>query len=660
MKFFSSMCIIMPDSFNLINNLMPYQKNLYVQQASDYSLTLSIPSVDLTGKSLIGYIKKSSGSSQFVEFDFEINDAATANITLLLDATTTATFQDGIYIYDIYSRDENTLDGETKVMYGSVKVSGSATNLYTPANRLPKAYPPSDDLFKKQDLVTDDETDDDSRPVSAGVAKRLRDIIESYDIEGTPLEVSDIVNDLVTGGDEVPLSAEQGLALKNLIDDLAADPDNADTFDPTVWGTRLLGLPEAVSIDSPGTASVGGVFIKDGNDFIRPPYVLEAFVDAMVVEGAGTAVANAIYLRAGDQNGKPKYVRVGSSGPTGGEIAGGTGSYYIADWSLGDLYVTLEDVASPDLVASWTVNAGTAPAPTVRRATLVDSGVTAAVVTWRIVDELGNIIYSNPTNSLTPPSTGWVVGTGSSPAPTLSIPTWGEYINAVNEIKLNTAVQSGDNVSVLTNDSGYIAADPDTGKIDPELLAPLASQAEIEAGTESEIRSMSPLRVAQAIEALVVGVSEIQDVTTNANKLALTDIDSGHMVRVTGEANRVERYLGGAINNDANWLIIGPNTYELIVEDSGLGNMGDYTINGVTVPVFWPEVSVGWVYDGQLIPVVGATVEDSLDGQYLEINGQVFYNNSVPRFSFHDTWLFGTSVSPLRGQVKIMSPYGSN
>lgn len=86
------------------------------------------------------------------------------------------------------------------------------------------------------------------------------------------------------------------------------------------------------------------------------------------------------------------------------------------------------------------------------------------------------------------------------------------------------------------------------------------------------------------------------DVATNAAKLALTGISAGHIVRITGEANRLEMYLGGAINSDANWQIIGPNTYKLVATKIDAGDPSVLTLNGVAVTT---ETVVGWVREGE-------------------------------------------------------------
>ena len=55
-------------------------------------------------------------------------------------------------------------------------------------------------------------------------------------------------------------------------------------------------------------------------------------------------------------------------------------------------------------------------------------------------------------------------------------------------------------------------------------------------------QSAAPLSLVQPIET-----------PTNLTKLALTGILPGQEVLVTGEANRIEKYIGGDIDDDANW-----------------------------------------------------------------------------------------------------------
>jgi len=94
---------------------------------------------------------------------------------------------------------------------------------------------------------------------------------------------------------------------------------------------------------------------------------------------------------------------------------------------------------------------------------------------------------------------------------------------------------------------------------------------------------------------------ELNDVADNAAKLALTGIDNGHIVRITGEANRIEQYTGGSINNDDNWIILGENTFYLKVRQL-TGSDATFTNDGVDVVVpSGVSTGIGWVKWGQTI-----------------------------------------------------------
>jgi hypothetical protein len=77
---------------------------------------------------------------------------------------------------------------------------------------------------------------------------------------------------------------------------------------------------------------------------------------------------------------------------------------------------------------------------------------------------------------------------------------------------------------------------------------------------------------------------------TNAAKLAAPTPRVGQKVRITGEANRIEEFLGGDSSLDANWLVV-KNTVELFIEN---GTGDPIEINGVTV-ADGADSSVGWV-----------------------------------------------------------------
>lgn len=80
---------------------------------------------------------------------------------------------------------------------------------------------------------------------------------------------------------------------------------------------------------------------------------------------------------------------------------------------------------------------------------------------------------------------------------------------------------------------------------------------------------------------------------TDAAKLALTDLVAGQVVVITDEGNRVERYMGGTITEQASWAVL-RNTVQLSVAvTSGSGN--SININAVSVANSSTPTAVGWV-----------------------------------------------------------------
>jgi hypothetical protein len=87
--------------------------------------------------------------------------------------------------------------------------------------------------------------------------------------------------------------------------------------------------------------------------------------DAIVVEGAGTAAFNYIYLREGDINSLPLFTILNGTA----EVFFSSGAWQITDSEgIDDAYEGTTDTATPDLTTYIALN-GSAPAPTVRRAT---------------------------------------------------------------------------------------------------------------------------------------------------------------------------------------------------------------------------------------------------------------------------------------------------
>lgn len=98
-------------------------------------------------------------------------------------------------------------------------------------------------------------------------------------------------------------------------------------------------------------------------------------LNCMSVAGAGTAAANGAYTPRGTVNGKEYYNLVGQPDSTSG-YAIGWEDFGIAgiQWGITDsvsavLYISSDDVATPDLVTTWLVApSGSLPVPTVTSA----------------------------------------------------------------------------------------------------------------------------------------------------------------------------------------------------------------------------------------------------------------------------------------------------
>ena len=84
----------------------------------------------------------------------------------------------------------------------------------------------------------------------------------------------------------------------------------------------------------------------------------------------------------------------------------------------------------------------------------------------------------------------------------------------------------------------------------------------------------------------------LHNVTTNAAKLALpANTAAGYEVQITGEGNRIEQYLGGGVNADANWLVM-RNMVNLTVDNEDY-DVAQHTVNGVAIP-YGTVTNVGW------------------------------------------------------------------
>ena len=107
-----------------------------------------------------------------------------------------------------------------------------------------------------------------------------------------------------------------------------------------------------------------------------------SYSQAVFISGAGTAEANGIYTERGTNLGRPAYTLLGIQGFDEflASIAWNGEGWAIHDTNGNSGYVSLEDVAFPWLVTSWTPFDDLAPAPTATSITQgeLDAGVTVA------------------------------------------------------------------------------------------------------------------------------------------------------------------------------------------------------------------------------------------------------------------------------------------
>ena len=111
------------------------------------------------------------------------------------------------------------------------------------------------------------------------------------------------------------------------------------------------------------------------------------------------------------------------------------------------------------------------------------------------------------------------------------------------------------------------------------------------------------------------------DVATNAAKLALTGISAGHIVRITGEGNRLEMFTGTDPSSDDHWTPLTPH-FRLGVDtilSSGTFGTEDYiNINGIDVK----NGALLWITPGTVLNVVfGGLSINGVEKTYLGDTG---------------------------------------
>tara|TARA_B100000427_G_C15458296_1_gene572849 strand:+ start:403 stop:738 length:336 start_codon:yes stop_codon:yes gene_type:complete len=104
--------------------------NLYVDQGSDFTITLSLTdSVDdalnLTGSSFLAQVRKSHASSTVKATFTTTNDGNGGNLTIKLTDVQTAALESGRYVYDVM---QTASDGiKTRLIEGQLIVTPSVS-----------------------------------------------------------------------------------------------------------------------------------------------------------------------------------------------------------------------------------------------------------------------------------------------------------------------------------------------------------------------------------------------------------------------------------------------------------------------------------------------------------------------------------------------------
>lgn len=135
---------------------------------------------------------------------------------------------------------------------------------------------------------------------------------------------------------------------------------------------------------------------------------------------------------------------------------------------------------------------------------------------------------------------------------------------------------------------------------------------------------------------------------TNANKLAATGLATGTLAVITGEGNRIEQYLSGAANNNANWAVL-KNTINLNIYNNLSSSIA---INNVSVGSLEFK-NVGWV-DPMNIPV-GTGARFSFGSTQMGLFQYQFPWNATPSY-FNAQAGSGTFCIPAPDRATITIP----
>ena len=99
-------------------------------------------------------------------------------------------------------------------------------------------------------------------------------------------------------------------------------------------------------------------------------------------------------------------------------------------------------------------------------------------------------------------------------------------------------------------------------------------------------------------------------VATNTAKKSLVGVLAGAKYLITGEANRLEQYLGDlngyAETNEANWVIIGPNTVDLWLQNNEYTTaIFSHPDGNVSIGYSTGMIRVGWIQEHKVYNVTG-------------------------------------------------------
>ena len=109
---------------------MAVYSNLTVDQGSDITYTIDVTdsdgnSVNLTGYTIAGQVRKSYSSSTAVDFTAAVTNASNGTVTISLSSTQTNNMKAGRYLYDV----EMTSTGGTitRILEGQIEVMAGVT-----------------------------------------------------------------------------------------------------------------------------------------------------------------------------------------------------------------------------------------------------------------------------------------------------------------------------------------------------------------------------------------------------------------------------------------------------------------------------------------------------------------------------------------------------